>query len=1003
MSKRILSLALPLALLLATPALAQGTGTVTGTVTDENGTPLPGVQLSLEGEIPTRVAITDSDGRYTFADVPAGSYAVVAFLQGFTRVEENVEVAAGSEVSREFTLVVAASESITVTGSFLASQVLEEGRAPIDVIDASDFTQLGIPDFEETIRNTPEMLGAENIANQYTGTTYNIGMRQVNLRGLGSHRNLVLFNGRRSIWGGYGQQGFIVDIAAFPRIAMKRIEVLKESTPVYGSDAITGVFNYMTNDDFVGLKAEVWYNDVQGSDGGDKYAAVMKGWQVGRLNLVTSIEYSSRDAVRTTDLDWFVERTGGLKDNSWPQGQSSFGNPGGFIGIGATGAPSGAALRDPACGVTDPLTGADSFPGASFPSCSYYYTTFVNFIEPQERFNLFTQFTVDLERGREVYGHALFTRNDVRYTPSPTYPPTNPHAFIGTASTYIPPSNPGLKDFVAGLPPEQAAGFAGGAIFWGRPAAISGTFPYGGELTPEWPRRQNTWQLLGGTRGTFNPAGEYPVHYDFALSWAETNGINNGEDILTDRMTRAHHGLGGPNCDPVNGTPGVGGCEYWNPFYSGATSDDPALRNSPELFDWLLGDTSASYNFTDLHFYADFSGSTPAELPGGPLSWAGGYEFDYNENSSTPSGYSFADSPFDQNPFSFLWLNYPFGHPIPESSNSHAVYGELLLPFANNFSLNLAARYNDVPWLDETYTQGKASIRWEPVDSFMVRASFSQGVIIPTVWDLEQDIRFVTFVPAAGEFIPVETPAASKTGGLDAEESDTYNLGFVWHPTDRTTVSVDRWQIDFSKPIVTQTIGYVLENLPDQVVLRPDGRPSNLFVHRFNGPDLTTSGFDIGVQLDFPTSSAGLFTVGADATYLDEYLFEATDVLPEYDALGKHNGRLSTTPVLVYATPELKYSLRVEWNRRNHAFSAYRHFTDSYETQYAAPWDRVDSFVTYDVYYNYRLPFGNTTLRLNVVNLTDEAPPVLLHELAYDAFAHNPLGRMMKIGLGWEW
>jgi iron complex outermembrane receptor protein len=674
---------------------------------------------------------------------------------------------------------------------------------------------------------------------------------------------------------------------------------------------------------------------------------------------------------------------------------------------------------DPACGTTDAQTGATSFPTAVPYNCGYFYTQFTNYIEPQERLNIFGQFNLEISDRHEVYGHVLYTNNDSLYTASPTYPPTNPDAAWwwfappGTShstspSYYVPPHNPGLADYVSTLPADQQINFAYGAYFTGRTIAIAGLSRWG-KLTQEWPRRQQTWQLLGGLRGEWG-SGPKAVHYDFAATYGTTEGQIDGHDILNDRWAAANWGYGGPDCDAENGTPGVAPCYFWNNNYTGFTSSDPALQNREDVFNWMLGDTGSKYGFSQMAVYMNFSGATGAELGGGPLTWAAGYEYNRSEDFLTPVGQSYTDSIFDENPFGFLWLVFPFGVPDPVDTDSHAAYAELLLPFADTFEIGLAARYTNVPWLDESYTKGKVAARWTPVPQLVLRGSFSQGLIIPSPWQLDRWDRYVANV-GAGNFVPIEVPPANATGGLVSEEADSVNFGFVWHPVPQVTITADYWQIDFTDPIVREGPGYVLANKPEQVEFTPSGLAGRVYTHTINGPDLDARGYDFGFNWDIP-SSAGLFSLGFDGAILDKYLFAADEGLgfDEFDALGDINGRFGNGPVVVYATPELKYNAYVGWQKGRHSLNVMYHHVDGYantrvDPTYAPPTPelgQVDDFNTYDVYYALRIPSWHTTFRISVLNAGDEDPPIVWEELAYDAMTHNPMGRRVKVGVSYQ-
>jgi hypothetical protein len=81
--RRILILSLLLAAV-ALPLAAQSlTGTITGTIKDEQGGVLPGVTVTLTGKTGNRTAVTDAEGIYRFAALDPGTYSVTATLSGF--------------------------------------------------------------------------------------------------------------------------------------------------------------------------------------------------------------------------------------------------------------------------------------------------------------------------------------------------------------------------------------------------------------------------------------------------------------------------------------------------------------------------------------------------------------------------------------------------------------------------------------------------------------------------------------------------------------------------------------------------------------------------------------------------------------------------------------------------------------------------------------------------------------------------------------------------------
>ncbi len=59
----------------------------------------------------------------------------------------------------------------------------------------------------------------------------------------------------------------------------------------------------------------------------------------------------------------------------------------------------------------------------------------------------------------------------------------------------------------------------------------------------------------------------------------------------------------------------------------------------------------------------------------------------------------------------------------------------------------------------------------------------------------------------------------------------------------------------------------------------------------------------------------------------------------------------------------------------------------------------VDSMLTFDAHYSIELMEGSLRLTGSALNLTDERAPLAPHEQGYDAYTHNPLGRVFQVGL----
>src|SRR5499427_3251149 len=114
------SLVLSVCLLLLAPValLAQTTGTIEGSVTDQSGAALPGVTVELAGAKlqGAKTAVTAADGRYRFLSLTPGDYTVTATLAGFGKVQKKATVTLDAHVEANMQLALSTTAEVTVTG-----------------------------------------------------------------------------------------------------------------------------------------------------------------------------------------------------------------------------------------------------------------------------------------------------------------------------------------------------------------------------------------------------------------------------------------------------------------------------------------------------------------------------------------------------------------------------------------------------------------------------------------------------------------------------------------------------------------------------------------------------------------------------------------------------------------------------------------------------------------------------------------------------------------------
>jgi len=191
-------------------------------------------------------------------------------------------------------------ERIEITGSRIKRADMETA-SPVSVITSADISMSGISNVENLLQEMSFSAGVAGNATNAYWTSGGYGTAQVNLRGLGINRTLVLFNGRRVVAGGTGANSS-VDLNMIPTSMIERIEVLKDgASAVYGADAVAGVVNIITKKEFEGAELDIKAGITDEGDGESQDFSLTLGGNFERGNAVLSLNYSDTDAVRQSD------------------------------------------------------------------------------------------------------------------------------------------------------------------------------------------------------------------------------------------------------------------------------------------------------------------------------------------------------------------------------------------------------------------------------------------------------------------------------------------------------------------------------------------------------------------------------------------------------------------------------------------------------------------------------------------------------------------------------
>jgi len=208
----------------------------------------------------------------------AGSVALVALSAGAALAQEGVES------------VVVSSTRLQAAGF--------DAPTPTTVVSAADLEASAKPDVFNALTEMPALQGSTGVSyNTGSTTTGLIGLSGLGLRGLSPLRTLVLLDGQRVVGGNFNG---VVDVSQLPQMLIQRVDVVTGGASAsWGSDAVAGVINFVTDKKFEGFKANASAGLSTYGDMGQTLAQFAAGtaFMGGRAHFSVAGEYSYSDGL----------------------------------------------------------------------------------------------------------------------------------------------------------------------------------------------------------------------------------------------------------------------------------------------------------------------------------------------------------------------------------------------------------------------------------------------------------------------------------------------------------------------------------------------------------------------------------------------------------------------------------------------------------------------------------------------------------------------------------
>ena len=178
-------------------------------------------------------AISDANGVYTIRNIAPGYYLIEVSSVGYTSITAHIKVEGNMQKDFALSPSVIENEGITVTGVSAATK-LKRTPTPVTIVNRSELTQATSTNLIDAISKTP------GVSQLTTGPSISKPM----IRGLGYNRVVVLNDGIRQEGQQWGDEhGIEID-----EYSVNKVEVLKgPASLIYGSDAMAGVINILTN------------------------------------------------------------------------------------------------------------------------------------------------------------------------------------------------------------------------------------------------------------------------------------------------------------------------------------------------------------------------------------------------------------------------------------------------------------------------------------------------------------------------------------------------------------------------------------------------------------------------------------------------------------------------------------------------------------------------------------------------------------------------------------
>lgn len=875
-----------------------------------------------------------------------------------------------------------ALQQVVVTGTLIRGESAPIG-SQLTTINPASIVKTGTSNMADLLSTLP-MLNSFNVAPQGGQSEFNSGGSSTpGLHGLPGTATLVLLDGHRLV--GDTPLLTVPDPSSIPPIAVKQIQVLANGgSAIYGSDAVAGVINIILRNHFNGAKTTVSYGAASPYNTDTIQQLFGKTWHGGSFMLAAA--YEGNSDLKNKDRRFYQLAPQGLRFTP----NYNCGNPNVQVGSQTYAGPGLAPGPFRAC---NPTANADMFNQDRRYSV---ITTVRQDIGSRVRLSFDGKYTDQLTK-EEIPAVAVATGHNSSGQPIVTIPDTNPYFFQPPNSSAT-SENVLMNSTSLGTPYD---------VFRSK----SGMVDFGALVN-----LGHTWEL----------------NTDFDYSWSTSSTLNsdNGGVNLTYLEAAANSTSPNTALNPFGQTnPTVAAEILDNPLYFYGKQGQYVfnLKANGNLFKLPGGTVKLALGASWMK--QKYSGSNPIGVPG-----QSGYNDNF-ENASRDSEGVFGEVA------------------IPIVGSANAMTG------VRRLALSVATRFDHYSDFGGT-TNPKFGVTWEPIRGLQFKGSYGTSFHAPQLADIYGiDTRAGgggPGTPPPGYVLPPGTPyttayIAGGRLGLQPETAKNASFGFDWKPPQVRgfSATVTYFMVRFKNEVQIPPPAelFVVPELESRFIyLNPTGNPADPLapltpaqiasaltgirltgllatkpfptlyeisdLRRANIGATSIDGIDFNFGYRHPVPK-GLLMLGLSGEWLREYETNSGPGTPWQNNLLDGNS-YQTSDTSAYNVIPWHVRARIGWQAGpNFLTQAYVNYTGHYNWGYTATSGKhqiqwVGSFLTVDWLAQYYFPGHNRftrglMLQLNVDNVFNQPPPMVMVTNGFSQESADPLGRMFRITVTKRW